>query len=60
MPAAANGPVPPQFHSRISRIALGDVIHRSALRFRARTALIEGEHRIKPEVREARNIGFLT
>ena len=46
MPAAATGPVPPQFHSRISRIALGDVIHRSARRFGARTALIEGEHRM--------------
>lgn len=46
MPAAATGPVPPQFHSRISRIALGDVIHRSARRFGTRTALIEGEHRM--------------
>ena len=31
---------------RIGRIALGDVIHRSARRFGARTALIEGERRL--------------
>ncbi|MGO4330213.1 class I adenylate-forming enzyme family protein [Cupriavidus sp. 2TAF22] len=33
-----------QARERIGRIALGDVVHRSARRFGARTALIEGEH----------------
>lgn len=33
-----------QARERIGRIALGDVIHRSARRFGARTALIEGDH----------------
>jgi long-chain acyl-CoA synthetase len=49
MPAAATGLAPPHFDSpisRISRIALGDVVHRSARRFGARTALVEGEHRM--------------
>ncbi|MDM0009735.1 AMP-binding protein [Variovorax sp. J22G73] len=58
MPAAATGlapsqptspspsPAAPGFHPRISRVALGDVIHRSARRFGTRTALIEGEHRM--------------
>jgi long-chain acyl-CoA synthetase len=31
---------------RIGRVALGDVLHRAARRFGARTALIEGAHRI--------------
>ncbi|KJK22981.1 AMP-dependent synthetase [Burkholderiaceae bacterium 16] len=33
-----------QARERIGRIALGDVVHRSARRFGARTALIEGDH----------------
>ncbi|NUA29555.1 class I adenylate-forming enzyme family protein [Cupriavidus basilensis] len=33
-----------QARERIGRIALGDVIHRCARRFGARTALIEGDH----------------
>ena len=45
MPAARPEPTPSSFQ-RIARIALGDVIHRSARRFGARTALIEGEHRM--------------
>jgi long-chain acyl-CoA synthetase len=57
MPAAATGlapsptdvtpsALPAGFHPRISRVALGDVVHRSARRFGTRTALIEGEHRM--------------
>ncbi|MGJ7611877.1 MULTISPECIES: class I adenylate-forming enzyme family protein [unclassified Variovorax] len=46
MTAADTGPAPSQFHPRISRVALGDVVHRSARRFGTRTALIEGEHRM--------------
>ncbi|BEP70286.1 MULTISPECIES: class I adenylate-forming enzyme family protein [unclassified Variovorax] len=45
MPAARPEPTPSSFQ-RIARIALGDVIHRSTRRFGARTALIEGEHRM--------------
>ncbi|WP_198086473.1 class I adenylate-forming enzyme family protein [Variovorax sp. E3] len=44
MPAAPTA-LPPS-HARISRIALGDVVHRCARRFGERTALIEGEHRL--------------
>ena len=42
-PETSPAHLPPQ---RIARIALGDVIHRSARRFGARAALIEGEHRM--------------
>ncbi|MDP9989718.1 long-chain acyl-CoA synthetase [Variovorax boronicumulans] len=48
MPAVRPAPAPQPSPSiaRISRIALGDVLHRSARRFGARTALIDGAHRM--------------
>lgn len=46
MPAAQIAPTTSAVHQRISRIALGDVVHRSARRFGTRTALIEGEQRM--------------
>lgn len=48
MPAVrpALTPLPSPSSARISRIALGDVIHRSARRFGTRTALIDGAHRM--------------
>ncbi|MDQ0037796.1 long-chain acyl-CoA synthetase [Variovorax boronicumulans] len=48
MPAVRPAPTPQPSPSiaRISRIALGDVLHRSARRFGARTALIDGAHRM--------------
>jgi len=47
-----------RFHARISRIALGDVIHRSARRFGERTALIEGEHRLSYRALDAASNRF--
>ncbi len=48
MPAVRPAPTPQPSPSiaRISRIALGDVLHRSARRFGARTALVDGAHRM--------------
>lgn len=50
MPTAISSPrdaaSPLAFAQRIARVALGDVIHRAARRFRERIALIEGEHRM--------------
>lgn len=47
-----------RFHARIARIALGDVIHRSARRFGERTALIEGEHRLSYRALDAASNRF--
>ena len=48
MPAVRPAPTPQPSPSiaRISRIALGDVLHRSARRFGARAALVDGAHRM--------------
>ena len=64
MPAATTAavtglaPSSPRFHERISRVALGDVIHRSARRFGERTALIEGEHRLSYRALDAASNRF--
>ncbi|MBV1707293.1 MAG: AMP-binding protein [Hyphomicrobiales bacterium] len=48
--ASTGGVSPP---GRIGRVALGDVLHRSALRFGAKVALTEGERRISYQALEA-------
>lgn len=48
----------PRLHARISRVTLGDVIHRSARRFGERTALIEGEHRLSYRALDAASNRF--
>ncbi|AVQ81270.1 MULTISPECIES: class I adenylate-forming enzyme family protein [unclassified Variovorax] len=65
MPAATttavNGLAPssaPRLHARISRVTLGDVVHRSARRFGERTALIEGEHRLSYRALDAASNRF--
>ncbi|MFL9667814.1 class I adenylate-forming enzyme family protein [Variovorax sp. AB1(2024)] len=45
-------------HARISRVTLGDVVHRSARRFGERTALIEGEHRLSYRALDAASNRF--
>lgn len=47
-----------RLHARISRVTLGDVIHRSARRFGERTALIEGEHRLSYRALDAASNRF--
>jgi long-chain acyl-CoA synthetase len=47
---------PELFTQRIRRVALGDILHRSARRFGERAALIDGEHRLSyRELNEASN-----
>ena len=48
----------PRLYARISRVTLGDVIHRSARRFGERTALIEGEHRLSYRALDAASNRF--
>jgi long-chain acyl-CoA synthetase len=48
----------PRLHARISRVTLGDVVHRSARRFGERTALIEGEHRLSYRALDAASNRF--
>ena len=50
-------PLTPEF-KRINRIALGDILHRSALKFPARTAVVDGDIRLSYAELDARSSRF--